>query len=124
MAQETRQHPNKSEESLLFKKGAKVGDLSMTKVRLKSAGQYTPVSLPISDTSSKSSAKFAFELSLDEKSSKSSKFKFFSKQTDSKKEKTFLGSPKLGRTIFRKANQTQANRHQDSQHKVSLWIKY
>lgn len=81
----------------------KIGDSS--KVKLKSAGQYTPMSLPLTPDL-KSKPKLAFELNLDEKNSKSGKFKqIFGKQSDgTKKEKTFLGSPKLHRTIFRKNN--------------------
>lgn len=64
------------------------------------------MSLPISqDSKTKMNPKFAFELNLDEKSSKGSKFKLFSsKQSDGRKEKTFLGSPKLHRVIFHKSS--------------------
>lgn len=80
----------------------KVSDSS--KVKLKSAIQYTPMCLPLSQDE-KSKPKLAFELNLDEKSSKGGKLKqIFSKQSEGKKEKTFLGSPKLHRTIFRKNN--------------------
>ncbi|XP_044267654.1 uncharacterized protein LOC123013286 [Tribolium madens] len=80
----------------------KVSDSS--KVKLKSAIQYTPMCLPLSQDD-KSKPKLAFELNLDEKSNKGGKFKqIFGKQSEGKKEKTFLGSPKLHRTIFRKNN--------------------
>lgn len=81
----------------------KIGDLS--KVKLKSAGQYTPMSLPLTPDL-KNKPKLAFELNLDEKNSKGGKLKqIFGKQSDgAKKEKTFLGSPKLHRTIFRRNN--------------------
>ncbi|EFA03078.1 uncharacterized protein cnk [Tribolium castaneum] len=80
----------------------KVSDSS--KVKLKSAIQYTPMCLPLSQDE-KSKPKLAFELNLDEKSTKGGKFKqIFGKQSEGKKEKTFLGSPKLHRTIFRKNN--------------------
>jgi len=72
-------------------------------VRLKPTIQYTPVTLPITPEN-KSTPRFAFELNLDEKHSKSSGSKLtkiFSSKSD-KKEKTFLGSPKLHRAIFRK----------------------
>lgn len=63
------------------------------------------MSLPISqDSKNKMNPKFAFELNLDEKSSKGSRFKLFSKQSEGKKEKTFLGSPKLHRVIFHKSS--------------------
>lgn len=100
------QRHNISEESL-YPKGSssKVADSSTTRVKLKSAVQYTPMSLPISqDSKVKMNPKFAFELNLDEKSSKGSKFKLFSKQNEGKKEKTFLGSPKLHRVIFHKSS--------------------
>lgn len=64
------------------------------------------MSLPLSQDP-KSRPKFAFELNLDEKSSKTSgKLKqiFGKQQNDQKKEKTFLGSPKLHRAIFKKSN--------------------
>ncbi|RZC38913.1 uncharacterized protein BDFB_001973 [Asbolus verrucosus] len=78
----------------------KVSDSS--KVKLKSAIQYTPMCLPLGQDQ-KSKPKLAFELNLDEKASKGGKFKqIFGKQSDGKK--TFLGSPKLHRTIFRKNN--------------------
>lgn len=73
-------------------------------MKLKSAIQYKPMSLPMSDPKAKMNPKFAFELNLDEKSSKGNKFKLFSKQSDGKKEKTFLGSPKLHRVIFHKSS--------------------
>ncbi|KAG5898199.1 hypothetical protein JTB14_005579 [Gonioctena quinquepunctata] len=75
---------------------------SSTKVKLKSAVQYTPMLLP-SSQDPKSKPKFAFELNLDEKSQKGGKLKqIFGGKSDSKKEKTFLGSPKLHRAIFKK----------------------
>lgn len=87
--------------SLLY--SGKVQDSSSSKVKLKSAVQYTPMSLPLSQDP-KSKPKFAFELNLDEKSQKSGKLKQMFGKSDSKKEKTFLGSPKLHRAIFRKHN--------------------
>lgn len=78
------------------------------KIKLKSAVQYTPMSLPLNQDQ-KSKPKLAFELNLDDKSSKGGKLKQMfssSKQNDAKKEKTFLGSPKLHRAIFRKQNST------------------
>lgn len=66
------------------------------------------MSLPINqDNKTKMNTQFAFELNLDEKSSKGSKFKLFSKQSDGKKEKTFLGSPKLHRVIFHKSTDAE-----------------
>lgn len=55
----------------------------------------------------KSTPKLAFELNLDEKHSKSGGklTKIFSGKSD-KKEKTFLGSPKLHRAIFKKQHST------------------
>ncbi|KAJ3643908.1 hypothetical protein Zmor_026590 [Zophobas morio] len=80
----------------------KVSDSS--KVKLKSALQYTPMCLPLSQDQ-KTKPKLAFELNLDERGSKGGKLKqIFGKQSEGKKEKTFLGSPKLHRTIFRKNN--------------------
>ncbi|KAJ8920841.1 hypothetical protein NQ315_015633 [Exocentrus adspersus] len=87
--------------SLLY--SAKVQDSASSKIKLKSATQYTPMSLPLSHDP-KSKPKFAFELNLDEKSQKSGKLKQMFGKSDSKKEKTFLGSPKLHRAIFRKHN--------------------
>ncbi|CAH1971610.1 unnamed protein product [Acanthoscelides obtectus] len=91
--------------TLADKKSKKVHDSSTSKVKLKSAIQYTPVSLPLSQDP-KSKPKFAFELNLDEKSQKGGKLKnmFGSGKSEAKKEKTFLGSPKLHRAIFRKHN--------------------
>lgn len=87
-----------------LRKSDKVADKSSANVKLKSAVQYTPMSLPLTpDQKGKLNPKFAFELNLDEKVSKTGKFKsFFVKQTESKKEKTFLGSPKLHRAVFEK----------------------
>ncbi|XP_050502012.1 uncharacterized protein LOC114337798 isoform X1 [Diabrotica virgifera virgifera] len=80
----------------------KVQDSSSTKVKLKSAIQYTPMSLP-SSQDPKSKPKFAFELNLDEKSQRGGKIKnIFGGKSEGKKEKTFLGSPKLHRAIFKK----------------------
>ncbi|XP_056638089.1 uncharacterized protein LOC130446068 isoform X1 [Diorhabda sublineata] len=82
--------------------GSKVQDSSSTMIKLKSAIQYTPMSLP-SGQDPKSKPKFAFELNLDEKSQKTGKLKqMFGAKSESKKEKTFLGSPKLHRAIFKK----------------------
>nr|CAH7767588.1 unnamed protein product [Callosobruchus chinensis] len=91
--------------TLADKKSKKVHDSSTSKVKLKSAIQYTPVSLPLSQDP-KSKPKFAFELNLDEKSQKGGKLKnmFGGGKSEGKKEKTFLGSPKLHRAIFRKHN--------------------
>ncbi|XP_044750427.1 uncharacterized protein LOC123310821 isoform X2 [Coccinella septempunctata] len=101
----------KSEKSLFFDtpKYHKISDSSTSKIKLKSAMQYTPMSLPLTQDP-KSRPKFAFELNLDEKSSKpSGKLKqIFGKQGDQKKEKTFLGSPKLHRAIFKKGNTSNA----------------
>lgn len=84
---------------------SRVADSKTARIKLKSAVQYTPMSLPISqDSKTKMNPKFAFELNLDEKSSKASRFKLFSKQNEEKKEKTFLGSPKLHRVIFHKSS--------------------
>lgn len=81
---------------------SKVQDSSTNKVKLKSAIQYTPMSLPLSQDP-KSKPKFAFELNLDEKKEKSGKLKhMFGGKSEGKKEKTFLGSPKLHRAIFRR----------------------
>lgn len=93
------------------KSSSKVYDSSTSKVKLKSAVQYTPMSLPLSQDP-KSKPKFAFELNLDEKKEKSGgKLKqMFGGKTEGKKEKTFLGSPKLHRAIFRR---------QDSVHDTS-----
>ncbi|XP_018336617.1 uncharacterized protein LOC108745062 isoform X2 [Agrilus planipennis] len=87
-----------------LRKTDKVCDKNSSKVKLKSAVQYTPMSLPLaSDQRGKLNAKFAFELNLNEKGTKVGKSKgFFSKQADGKKEKTFLGSPKLHRAVFGK----------------------
>ncbi|XP_045470038.1 uncharacterized protein LOC123677516 isoform X2 [Harmonia axyridis] len=98
----------KSEKSLFFDtpRYHKISDSSTSRIKLKSAMQYTPMSLPLTQDP-KSRPKFAFELNLDEKSSKSSgKLKqiFGKQQSDQKKEKTFLGSPKLHRAIFKKCN--------------------
>ena len=77
--------------------------------KLKSAIQYTPLSLPLSDDKGKLNPKLAFELNLDEKMHKSGKLKNFFKHNDSgKKEKTLLGSPKLHRAIFRKTSNTES----------------
>lgn len=87
------------------KKSTKVQDSSTSKVRLKSAIHYTPMSLPLSQDP-KSKPKFAFELNLDEKKEKSGKLKqMFGSKSDGK-EKTFLGSPKLHRAIFRRQDST------------------
>lgn len=58
--------------------------------------------MPI-NTESKSIPRYTFELNLDEKQSKSGGklTKIFSGKSE-KKEKTFLGSPKLHRALFRK----------------------
>lgn len=116
---------NASEESLFSKVGfSKVGDSSTARVKLKSATQYTPMSLPTSqDSTSKLNPKFAFELNLDEKSSKGSKFKLFSKQNDGKKEKKFLGSPKLHRVIFPKSNTDVDTWKGNSAHQVKFFHK-
>lgn len=80
----------------------KVSDSSTSKLKLKSATQYTPMSLPLSQDS-RAKPKLAFELNLDEKSGKSGKFnKLLGNKSESKKEKTFFGSPKLHRAIFKK----------------------
>ncbi|XP_044742809.1 uncharacterized protein LOC123305220 [Chrysoperla carnea] len=82
------------------------------KTKLKSATQYTPMNYSFS-ADQKLNPKLAFELNLDEKSTKSSKFKSLfgggsSHKTSSDsekhhtKEKTLLGSPRLHRAIFRK----------------------
>ncbi|KAJ8952102.1 hypothetical protein NQ314_007595 [Rhamnusium bicolor] len=92
----------KSKSNSLMYSG-RVQDSSSSKVKLKSAIQYTPMSLPLSQDP-KSKPKFAFELNLDEKSQKSGKLKQMFGKSDNKKEKTFLGSPKLHRAIFRKHN--------------------
>ncbi|KAJ8946682.1 hypothetical protein NQ318_019997 [Aromia moschata] len=81
----------------------KIQDSASSKVKLKSAIQYTPMSLPLTQDP-KSKPKFAFELNLDEKSQRSGKLKQMFGKSDGKKEKTFLGSPKLHRAIFRKHN--------------------
>lgn len=87
-----------------LKRSDKVADKNSSKTKLKSAIQYTPMSLPVTgDDKGKFNPKFAFELNLDEKTNKAGKLKsFFSKQNDQKKEKTFLGSPKLHRAMFKK----------------------
>lgn len=95
---------SKSSTSSSTSSSSKVHDSSTTKVKLKSAIQYTPMSLPLSQDP-KSKPKFAFELNLDEKKEKSGKLKQMfggSKSSEGKKEKTFLGSPKLHRAIFRR----------------------
>lgn len=97
-----------------LRRSDKVSDKSSSKVKLKSATQYTPMSLPLTpDSKGKLNPKFAFELNLDEKSGKSGLFKrgFFTKQTgaDEKKEKTLLGSPRLHRALFRKHNTPEAD---------------
>jgi hypothetical protein len=80
----------------------KVSDSSTGK--LKSVDQYTRMCLPLAQDQ-KNKPKLAFELNLDEKGTKGGKLKqIFGKQGEGKKEKTFLGSPKLHRTIFRKSN--------------------
>lgn len=92
-----------------LRRSDKVSDKSNSKVKLKSATQYTPMCLPLTpDQKGKLNPKFAFELNLDEKSSKSGKLlkSFFGKQSDEKKEKTLLGSPRLHRALFRKHNNT------------------
>lgn len=92
--------------SLADKKSTKVQDSSTSKVKLKSAIHYTPMSLPLSQDP-KSKPKFAFELNLDEKKEKSGKLKhMFGSKSEGKKEKTFLGSPKLHRAIFRRQDPT------------------
>lgn len=91
-----------STDKKLTKYNCKVQDSSTSKVKLKSAIQYTPMSLPLSQDP-KSKPKFAFELNLDEKKEKSGKLKqMFGGKSEGKKEKTFLGSPKLHRAIFRR----------------------
>ncbi|XP_076269271.1 connector enhancer of ksr isoform X2 [Rhynchophorus ferrugineus] len=79
----------------------RVGDSSRAK--LKPTTQYTPMPLPLLTSESKSTPKFAVELNLDEKHSKSGGklSKIFSGKSE-KKDKTFLGSPKLHRAIFGK----------------------
>lgn len=83
-----------------FRRNDKVGDKTM--IKLKSAIQYTPMTLHATEDKKKNLPKLAFELSLDEKSSKGGKLKnFFSNQ---KKERSFLGSPKLHRAVFKRSN--------------------
>lgn len=85
-----------------IKHGNKVTDSS--KIKLKSAIHYTPMSLPLNQDA-KSKPKFAFELNLDEKQAKSGKIKQIfgggGGKSDVKKEKTFLGSPKLRKAFFK-----------------------
>ncbi|XP_060516788.1 uncharacterized protein LOC132696152 [Cylas formicarius] len=84
------------------KSSNRIGDSSAGRVKLKSAVQYTPMSLPLSHDS-KTKPKFAFELNLDEKQhSKGGKLKQMFGGKHEKKEKTFLGSPKLHGVIFKK----------------------
>lgn len=93
-----------------LKLGDKLGEKSGSKTKLKSAMQYMPMAHPLMpDERGKFNPRLAFELNLDEKSSKQlTKFKnFFMKQGETKKEKSFLGSPKLHRAIFRKDNSNQ-----------------
>ncbi|XP_030757518.1 LOW QUALITY PROTEIN: uncharacterized protein LOC115883312 [Sitophilus oryzae] len=80
----------------------RVGDSSRAK--LKSSKQYIPISLPLGPES-KSTPRLAFELNIDDKQSKSTGklSKIFSGKAE-KKEKTFLGSPKLHRAIFGRSN--------------------
>lgn len=81
------------------------------------------MSLPINqDSKTKMNPKFAFELNLDEKCSKGSKFKLFSKQSDGKKEKTFLGSPKLHRVIFHKSSSDAETWKGNSPEQVMFWL--
>ncbi|CAG9825671.1 unnamed protein product [Phaedon cochleariae] len=84
---------------------SKVHDSGSSKVKLKSATQYTPMLLP-TNQDPKSRPKFAFELNLDEKTQKGGKLKQMfgggGRSEGGKKEKTFLGSPKLHRAIFQK----------------------
>ncbi|KAK4879133.1 hypothetical protein RN001_007279 [Aquatica leii] len=86
-----------------LRKNDKVSDKSTANVKLKSVMQYTPMSLPLTpDPKGKMNPKFAFELNLDEKVSKSGKFRNFFGKPESKKEKGFLGSPKLQRAAQEK----------------------
>lgn len=90
-------------------------------VKLKSATQYTPLSLPLGDDKTKMNPKLAFELNLDEKSHKGGKLmSFFHKQSDSKKEKHSMGSPNVHRSIFRKASATEDDWRHQNQTQVSL----
>lgn len=114
----TRQHSLNSSDKKVFNRGEspekfwldslrrtdKVSDKGNSKVKLKSATQYTPICLPLTpDPKGKLNPKFAFELNLDEKSSKSEKlWKNFFGSKEEKKEKTLLGSPRLHRALFRK----------------------
>lgn len=88
-----------------FKRLDKVSDKSSS-VKLKSAIQYTPMTLHIANEDKKNLPKLAFELSLDEKSvsSKGGKLKSLFSKSDQKKEKSFLGSPKLHRAVFKRSN--------------------
>ncbi|KAK5646089.1 hypothetical protein RI129_004553 [Pyrocoelia pectoralis] len=87
-----------------LRKNDKVADKSSVNIKLKSVMQYTPMSLPLTpNEKGKMNPKFAFELNLDEKVTKTGKFRsFFGKQSEPKKEKGFLGSPKFPRSSFEK----------------------
>lgn len=95
-----------------LRRNDKVSDKTNSKVKLKSVTQYAPMCLPLTpDQKGKMNPKFAFELNLDEKSSKSGKLlkSFFGKQSDEKREKTLLGSPRLHRALFRKHNNQESD---------------
>lgn len=102
-------------------KYSKVGD-SSDHVKLKSVGQYTPMVHPLG---TEGRAKLAFELNMDERV-KGSKLKGIfggNKQEGAKKEKTFLGSPKLHRAIFRKNSPTRAETNWSASPQVNKhWI--
>lgn len=103
MYQESPKKSSKLKKQHSFSKssGNKVSDSSSSKIKLKSAIHYTPISLPLGQDT-KSKPKFAFELNLDEKSTKSGKIKqMFGSKSESKKEKTFLGSPTLRKALFK-----------------------
>uniref|UniRef100_A0A1Y1M4E1 Connector enhancer of kinase suppressor of ras 2 n=1 Tax=Photinus pyralis TaxID=7054 RepID=A0A1Y1M4E1_PHOPY len=92
-----------------LRKNDKVCDKSSVSVKLKSAMQYTPMSLPLTpNDKGKMNPKFAFELNLDEKVTKTGKFRsFFGKQSENKKEKCFMGSPKFARSSLEKGKHTE-----------------
>lgn len=112
-----------------FRRLDKVGDKSSS-LKLKSAIQYTPMTLHITNEDKKNQPKLAFELSLDEKSttcssSKGGKLKSFFGKSDPKKEKSFLGSPKLHRAVFKRSNSDgKKDLINEQEKKVRLRRKY
>lgn len=109
-----------------FKRLDKVADKNSTKLKLKSATQYTPMSVHVDKNNKKKfTTRPAFELSLDEKFTKSHKFKnLFSRQSEQKKEKSVLGSPKFNKAAFQNESSDNDNDWSSDINKVSSFVSF